>query len=32
MFTVNQASGKLTKTDDVVSTGSPVCIVFRAAA
>jgi len=30
-FTVDGSSGKINKTDDVVSTGSPVCIVFRAA-
>lgn len=28
-FTVDHMSGKLAKTDDVVRTGSPVCIVFR---
>ena len=28
-FTVDRASGKLARTDDVVTTGSPVCIVFR---
>ena len=28
-FTVDRATGKISGTDDVVRTGSPVCIVFR---
>ena len=28
-FTVDQATGRITATDDIVKTGSPVCIVFR---
>ena len=30
-FDVNRMTGKLTQTDDVVRTGSPVCIVFQPA-
>lgn len=28
-FTVNQVTGRITATDDIVRTGSPVCVVFR---
>ena len=31
-FMVDRATGKLTSTNDVIPTGSPVCIVFRTAA
>jgi 6-phosphogluconolactonase (cycloisomerase 2 family) len=30
-FEVDQATGKLAATNDVLHTGSPVCIVFRPA-